>query len=585
MNSSAPPRSHVLPAESAQGFLSATGRQGPLLSLVAVLWLSCFSGLSSFALFDLVDEGFYSTISRQMLVSGDWITPRVGAVVYLGKPPLFYWCQAVFIKLLGPTILAARLPSALAVAFTSLILWWWMKRRGDELTGWLAGIFYALAPLAAGLAHIAMTDSLFTLWLTIAILGAIDGANGRRAGYLVMAIGAGLATMTKGPIGFLLPGATLLVWLLWWRRLRELRQPIFLAAAAVFLLLVLPWHIAAWRLHGEFFLKEYLWQHQFQRAMGRAFGHERPIWFYLPVLLCATFPFIIFFPRAWWDELKRLWQKQEGGDTAGMFWLWTTLVFVFFSASESKLSSYLLPLLPGLIVLVATRVSTLLRKREGLSRTELGLTIFFGAGIGLGLLACAVLGLSWRGQSSPLPNSMKLLSGRIGWQSGPLSDERIWYRFSPFIIMAPETLLMSILLLGAIVLFVVWRKRMVRVIATATALNLCAIVIFAHFAMAAWSRFDIEPLWLLAEQARPALAAGQPLVLYGIHPARVSIRYRLGHSDLLIDTTDAPVLRQAVSEYHHGRILTMAGTQIPDVSEPVRIEKVAGHWVLWRFGT
>ena len=164
-----------------------------------------------------------------MVTSGDWITPRVGTMVYLGKPPLFYWSQAVFIKLLGPTVLAARLPSALAVALTSLSLWWWFKRRDDELTGWLAGMFYALAPLAAGLAHIAMTDALLTLWLVIAILGAIDGYCGRRGGYLVMGIGAGLATMTKGPLGFILPAGTLLLWLLWWRRLSELRQPMIFA--------------------------------------------------------------------------------------------------------------------------------------------------------------------------------------------------------------------------------------------------------------------------------------------------------------------------------------------------------------------
>ena len=118
-----PPVNHAQDAGATFKLHHATVRYGPLISLLAVLWVSCFSGLTSFALIDLVDEGFYSTISRQMVTSGDWITPRVGTMVYLGKPPLFYWSQAVFIKLLGPTVLAARLPSALAVAFTSLSLW------------------------------------------------------------------------------------------------------------------------------------------------------------------------------------------------------------------------------------------------------------------------------------------------------------------------------------------------------------------------------------------------------------------------------------------------------------------------------
>src|SRR2546430_4971627 len=48
-------------------------------------------------------------------------------------------------------------------------------------------------------------------------------------------------------------------------------------------------------------------------------------------------------------------------------------------------------------------------------------------------------------------------------------------------------------------------------------------VMFSHFALPAWSRFDIEPLWQLAESTRPSLEEGEPLVLYGIHPSRTSV--------------------------------------------------------------
>jgi hypothetical protein len=235
-------------------------------------------------------------------------------------------------------------------------------------------------------------------------------------------------------------------------------------------------------------------------------------------------------------------------------------------------------------VLVAARVSSLLREKRGLSRLEVSLAVLLGAGIGLSLLACAVLGLSWRGQPAPAPYSARLLSGTIGWQTGPLTDQRIWYRLSPFTILAPETLVAAALVLATIVLLIVWRKSMVKVIATAAALGLSAIVIFAHFAMPAWSRFDIKPMLQLAESARPSLAEGQPLVMYGIHPARTSVRYLLDHPDLVIETTDAPVLQQAVTQYRRGRILTKADTQMPDIGEPLLLEQVAGHWRLWRFG-
>ena len=555
----------------------------PLISLLAVLWLSCFSGLSKSALLDLVDEGFYSSISRQMLETGDWITPRVGVEVFLGKPPLFYWAQAVFIKLLGPTVLAARLPSALAVAATSLILWFWMRRRGQERAGWLAAIFYALCPLAMGMAHIAMTDALLTFWLTLAIIGAIEGYSGKRAGYLLMALGAGLATLTKGPIGFLLPGTTLGLWLIWKRDLKELRRPIWLLAALLFGAIVLPWHLLVWRANGDFFLREYFWQHHVQRLIGRAFGNERPFWFYLPVLICASFPFIAFVPRAWWREITKGWRRNDGPNYTAMWALWAALVLLVFSLSASKVTNYILPILPALAVLVGVHVAELLSERRGLGRFE-GFAIgLFGILIGLVLVSCGVLGLQWRGAASPVPYSARLLSGTIGWQSGPMNDAQVWYRLSPFTVLAPHTLIFGLLLLAATVLILWWRQNMVRVVSTAAALGLCLAVTFAQFAMPAWSRFDIEPLWQLAQGAGPSVEAGEPLILYGFHPRRASVRFLLGHADLITETTDAPVLQQVSGKYRRGRILALAGNPLPTLAGSVQVERTAGRYVLWRF--
>jgi 4-amino-4-deoxy-L-arabinose transferase-like glycosyltransferase len=555
----------------------------PLISLLAVLWLSCFSGLSNSALLDLVDEGFYSSISRQMLETGDWITPRVGAEVFLGKPPLLYWAQALFIKLLGPTVLAARLPSALAVAASSLILWFWMSRRENALAGWLAAICFALCPLTIGLGRVAMTDALLTLWLTVAIIGAIEGYSGKRAGYLLMALGAGLATLTKGPIGFLLPGATFFWWLIWKRDLKELRKPIWLPAGLLFAAIVLPWHLAAWRANGDFFLREYFWQHHVQRVLGRAFGNERPFWFYVPVLICASFPFIAFVPRAWWKEIAKVWHRKDEFNYTPMWALWAALVLLVFSVSASKLSSYILPVLPALAVVIGVHISELLREGRGLGRLE-GFTIsLFGIPIGLVLVACGVLGLKWRGAPSPVPYSARLLSGTIGWQSGPMNDAQVWYRLSPFTVLAPHTLVFGFLLLTATVLILLWRRNMVRVVGAATALCLCLAVTFAHFAMPAWSRFDIEPLWELAEGAGTSVQAGEPLILYGFHPQRTSVRYLLGHADLVTETTDASVLQQVSGKYPRGHILAIAGNPLPALTGSVRIERTAGRYVLWRF--
>jgi hypothetical protein len=234
-------------------------------------------------------------------------------------------------------------------------------------------------------------------------------------------------------------------------------------------------------------------------------------------------------------------------------------------------------------VLVALRVCRLLRERRGMTRLEAFVAGLFGVLIGLVLLACGLIGLSWRGQPSPVPYSAKLLSGTIGWQSIPLNDVRVWYRLSPFIVLAPHTLIAGSLLLASTVLMLWWRRNLVRVVSIAAALCLSTAVMFAHFTMPAWSRFDIEPLLQLAETTRPSLQQKEPLVLYGIHPSRTSVRFLLGYPDLITETTDAQTLQQVVSQYPHGHILTIDGDPFPAVSRPTHVERTSGRWVLWRF--
>ena len=108
-------------------------------------------------------------------------------------------------------------------------------------------------------------------------------------------------------------------------------------------------------------------------------------------------------------------------------------------------------------------------------------------------------------------------------------------------------------------------------------------VMFAHLAMPAWSRFDIEPLWDLAERAAPAVQAGEPLILYGFHPRRTSVRFLLGHADLITETTDAPVLPEVIEKYPRGRILAVAGNPLPKLSGSVQVQQTNGRYVLWRF--
>src|SRR5258706_12001406 len=101
--------------------------------------------------------------------------------------------------------------------------------------------------------------------------------------------------------------------------------------------------------------------------------------------------------------------------------------------------------------------------------------------------------------------------------------------------------------------------------------------------MRAWSRLPLNPVWDLAESAGPSVQAGEPLILYGFHPRRASVRYLLGHADLITETTDAPVLQQTAGKYPRGHILAIAGSALPALGGSVKVERAAGRYVLWRF--
>ncbi len=556
--------------------------------MVVILCFVCFYGLNSVALIDLVDEGIYSSIARQMIDSGDWVTPRYGPTIFFYyKPPLSYWSQAIFIYLLGPTPLAARLPSALAAFLTALSLYYWARRRGLMRAGWLAATLYALCPLVAyGLARVAMMDSLLTLCLTLAVIGWIEGYGGNRRGYRLMATGMALATMTKGLIGFLLPGAAFVIWLVARRDAEALRTVPWAMMVCIFLALVLPWHIAAWQAHGNWFFSEYIVRQHFARFLGQDFGHQSPFWYYLPVLLLSTFPWCALMLVAWWRG-GRAWRSPKGSlDCAMAMWaLWALVVFLFFSLSGSKLPNYILPALPALSLLVAWRLESVWQGQRGLSVFEaIGLS---APGLLLGTLVL-VVGISaygWRSEPQTPTLLAKSLGRLLNWKEQSQSIALLWQKLGVIISLAPYWTTLGVLLLGgSLVILVCWRNARKAVYAS-MALSIVLIILAAHIGLPAWSNRTAAPLNELGQRTLPALERGEPLVMFALHPKRPSLRYLLGHNSQIIETFSPEALQSVLQNAGRGYVLTAHDTALPILPGDLRREALAGQWALWRYDT
>lgn len=321
----------------------------PALIGALVLW---FLPLGSYRLFN-PDEGRYAEIPREMVASGDWVTPRLNDLRYFEKPPLQYWATAVTYEIFGQHEWTARLWVALSGFLALLLTAWIGTRLYGALTGALAALVQGGALLYLGLARISTLDMGLSATLELALVGLLllvqrgRSEEGTRLGALLLAIGVALAFLSKGLVGILIPGAVAVCYLLVrrdWSLIWRARPWWTLLALA---LIAAPWVILVERRNPGF--AQFFFVHeQFARFLTRVHQRYQPDWFFVPVLLLGFMP---------WTPLlasiaRRSWRDIRAGDGACLLLaIWTVFSFIFFSLSQSKLIPYILPLFPALSVL------------------------------------------------------------------------------------------------------------------------------------------------------------------------------------------------------------------------------------------
>jgi 4-amino-4-deoxy-L-arabinose transferase-like glycosyltransferase len=542
-----------------------------LIVTVIVLWIGCFHGLNAAGIFDR-DEGLYSTASRQMLESGDWVVPRIGPDVRFAKPPLIYWLQVPGIALFGATPFAVRLPSALAAALTALLLMWWARRHGAERAGWLAAIVLPLCPLVMGLSRQGITDSVLMLCLTLTMVGWIEGYRTDRRWYYLMAAGAALATLAKGVIGTLLPGAAFIFWLLLRRDGKELRRVPFAGALCLYLLIAVPWHIGMYRATGDLFIQEYFLHNHVQRFTGEAWGHVQPFWYYVLILLVGMFPWSVLLPSSWWRGLQSFRaEKTDVGAGWAMWAVWAVVVVGFFSISRSKLPGYIMPAVPALSLLVGVQLDRLWRERQSFGKMEMALLGLVSVLLGAFGVVAGILGQRWSAQVA----AQQIISFR-----GKEVPERV---LEPVILLSPLMLGLGALFLSGSLIVVARRRQIPQALGMMVAMNVILALLLVHAALPVYDRLVIAPLHDMGRRTLPALARGEPLVIYGLAPRRTSLRFVVGHTRQVTETEKPDVLRRVLNAAPRGFILTERETQLPSLPRTPRREASSGHWVLWRY--
>jgi 4-amino-4-deoxy-L-arabinose transferase-like glycosyltransferase len=369
-------------------------------TLLGLIW---FLSIGAPPLFN-PDGGRYAEIPREMLVSGDWVTPRLDGIRYFEKPPLQYWASAVVEKFVGPTTWAARLWPALC-GFLGLLLTGWLTRRlYGERASRFAVIVQASALLYVALARISTLDMslCFMLQMTLTALAllvhrpassevAAPMPSARRLAAL-LAVGVALSVLAKGLVGILIPGAVGAIYMLAYRDLRLLARARVHYVLAALALIAAPWFVLVSVRNPQFARFFFIFEH-FQRYLSVK-GHDRyqPAWFFVLVLAGGLIPWLSLAPRAAFEAARSA--RRE--PATGLLLIWAAFVFVFFSASQSKLVPYILPMMPAVCVLMGRMLASLSPRRLVAHLT--GVAVF---GLILALAVLSVVALSHVGLARP----------------------------------------------------------------------------------------------------------------------------------------------------------------------------------------
>ena len=331
---------------------------GKVLPWIAVAWaLSWFVLLDAHALFN-PDEGRYAEIPREMLASGSWLVPRLNGLVYIEKPPLQYWATAASFAVFGATEWAARLYTGVCGLLTVLVAWFTADRLWGRSTAWRAGLMTASSLLVVLVSHHLTLDMSLTFFLTTMVASFClaqhyrDEPSRARRWMWCAWVAAALAVLTKGIVALVLPGLTLVLYSLLqgdrtvWRRLSPVSGVVLL------LLIAAPWFVLMQREVPQFFDFFFVREH-FQRFLTRISDRYEPWWFFIPILVVGCLPWLLPAGRAvlfgWRTSPAR------GQFNARRFlWVWVVVTLCFFSASDSKLVPYILPLFPPLALLMAS---------------------------------------------------------------------------------------------------------------------------------------------------------------------------------------------------------------------------------------
>ncbi len=308
------------------------------------------------------DEGRYAEIAREIYTTGDWVTIRYNGLKYFEKPPFHLWMTALAFHAFGVGEWQARLWTACSGAIGLLATAFAANRLFGPRPGLLAALVLLAMPAWNIAGHFASLDMSLSGALALALAALLvaqspqTAPKARRAWMMGCWAAIGVAILTKGPIGIVLPALALGLYSLIardraiWRRLNAGVGVLVLAA------ITLPWFVLVTARNPDFARFFFIHEH-WDRYTSGIHHRSGPVWYFVPQFLLGALP---------WLGLSLATGRVvagEAGETGFrprlLLAAWAGAIFVFFSFSGSKLPGYILPMYPALAILVAVALDEL----------------------------------------------------------------------------------------------------------------------------------------------------------------------------------------------------------------------------------
>lgn len=330
-----------------------TLRNHPYLTLLFFTLFLYLAGNQLLAITDTAESN-YALTAKEMVLSGDWISPRIYGRYWYDKPIFYYWELALSFALFGFNEMAARLPAAILGSASVLFTYWFARRTYGEKTGWLAAIILGTSVECWILSKAVITDSTLFLFMSGAVAFFYLGYTENRKYYFLCYLFAALATLTKGPIGILLSGLACLLFLLYKKDLKEMAHVHLLSGLVLFILIAGAWYGTMCYLHGKDFLLNFIGVHNVLRATVSEHPSHNKWYFYLMIYFIGFAPWSFFIPfslfRRWKERKLNL---RSADDMTQLLVIYAFVIFLFFQLVATKYTTYTFPALFSLSILTA----------------------------------------------------------------------------------------------------------------------------------------------------------------------------------------------------------------------------------------